>query len=108
MWIGEEPFMLIHLSNEDRLNQQWISSQLGFWHHERLLEVFSVFIGRENDGDLSVSGMTKVKISSGTYVIFDRDEKNPDRLVDARKLLSTTGGSEFLRIQKIAFQMNIS
>ncbi|XP_021757689.1 uncharacterized protein LOC110722707 [Chenopodium quinoa] len=53
-----------------------------------LLEVFSVFLGRKNDEDLSISGTITVSYGTRSLTIFERDDNNPDRLVNGSKLLS--------------------
>ncbi|KAL2933556.1 hypothetical protein RDABS01_016675 [Bienertia sinuspersici] len=66
-----------------------------------MLEVFSVFIGRENNVDLNVSGTIKIRSEYGFDVIFNRAESNPDKLSNGRKKLDITFPSGLIKAKTV-------
>lgn len=58
------------------------------------MEIFSVFVDRENDDILDLSGTIKVAYSVGECTIFKRELNKPQELSPCSKTIATTGHYE--------------
>ncbi|XP_021734206.1 uncharacterized protein LOC110700950 [Chenopodium quinoa] len=89
----EEPFLLSRLvAKKDEV--QW-GIHFHFWT-PHAVEVFSIFIGRQNDEQLSLYGMVTFDGSRGQKCLFKRDKNDPYVLPPGSNLLPLKGPDDTL------------